>query len=88
MSDKQFFSVEVTYYSQDNEIKLFRLTNLDAKTLYDFRTNAFSAGIYRKYDADTGEVISPYRIHSMMVYRQSHFFNADDAGKKLIHPKK
>jgi hypothetical protein len=58
---------------------------LTAVKLREFRESVFSAGAYRRIDDDTGEVISPFRIRAIMVYRQSHFFNAAEEDKPLTN---
>jgi hypothetical protein len=79
----KFYCVVVSYKS-DNEYKLFRISNLTGKALKEFRENLCTAGVYRKIDADTGEIILPWTIKQIRVYKQAHFFNAAEEDKKLI----
>ncbi len=79
---KIFYTVEVNY-KKDAERKLFRIVNLDSQHFQDFRNNVFIGGAYRKIDADTGEIIPPFSITHIDVYKQKHFFNAIEEDKKL-----
>jgi hypothetical protein len=83
---RRFYTIEISYKSQSSgkwEVSMFRLTNFTAKKLMDFRESVFIGGAYRKIDGDTGEVISPWNILSIMVYKQAHFFNAEEEDKAL-----
>lgn len=87
MKHKKFYTVEISYRAE-NEIKLFRITNLDAIALKRFREDIFICGVYRKIDDSTGEIISPYSIRETIVYLQDHFFSASaDLSKGLQNDK-
>lgn len=88
MSNKIFYTLEVSYRAK-TEFKLFRITNLTADTLKQVRETMFTGGLYRKIDPDTGEIISPWNILEVMIYKQEFFFNAEQSEKKLVYsPKK
>lgn len=82
MNNKRWYCIEISYDSQ-SETKLFRIPNLSSDALDKFRNNVFIGGAYRRIDDETGEIISPWRIRNIMVYKQAHFFNADQEDKKL-----
>ena len=73
---KKFYTLEITYKSGP-DAKLFRITNLDEIHLKEARLSMFTQGLYRKIDSATGEIISPWLILSVMVYKQDYFFNAE-----------
>lgn len=76
--------MEIEYDGKDHTIGLFRIPNLDGPHLREFRENVFIGGAYRRIDDETGEVIPPFRIRHIMVYKQSHFFNAAEEDKPLV----
>lgn len=71
-----YYTVEVNYKSGP-DARLFRITNLKATELQQLREKMFVAGIYRKIDDTTGEVISPWLIIQTMIYKQDYYFNAE-----------
>lgn len=82
MSSKRWYTVEILYDS-DNEVRKFQIRNLDAVKLKEFREAVFIAGAYRRIDEDTGEVISPFRIRSVIVCKQAYFFGPADLQKPI-----
>jgi len=89
---KRYYTIEITYKS-GSDAKMFRITNLDEPHLKEVRATMFISGLYRKIDETTGEIISPWLILSVMVYKQDYFFNGDTAklvqsAKTNISPKK
>lgn len=81
-----YYSIEITYKSQSTgawAVSLFRLTNFTGEKVMEFRNNVCAGGAYRKIDDDTGEVILPWNILSIMIFRQAHFFNAAEEDKPL-----
>lgn len=80
---KTYYTIEITYRSE-NETKLIRFTNFDARALQIFRENMFVCGVYRRIDGDTGEIISPFQIVQTMLYKQAHFFSESADLKKPL----
>lgn len=77
-------------YRYGPEIKCFRMSNIDSEALKLFRENVFTAGAYRKcegkeLDVKDGEIIPPHAIIGIDVWKQAHFFNAEDAKKPLTN---
>lgn len=72
---KKFYTIQV-YYKSDNELKMYRITNLDTSALKKLREDIFICGILVKIDTDTSEIISPWNITQTLVFRQAHFFSA------------
>lgn len=83
MSQKTFYSVEIEYTAMYNELKLFRIPNVDSQALWTLRGEVFARGARRYIDPDTFEIISPYSIRAIMVYKQAHFFNPVEEDKPL-----
>jgi len=84
MNAKNWYTVEIIYTS-DSETKRFTITNMSADALKQFREQVFFGGAYRRIDADTGEVISPWNIKSLIIMRQECFFNAEQQNKPLAN---
>lgn len=82
MSEKIFYSIEVSYNS-DNEVKIFRIPNITPAKLKEFRETVFLSGVYRPIDSVTGEILSPWQIRQIMVYRQARFFKHSELNMKL-----
>lgn len=84
---KKWYTIEITYDSLSegkNATSLFRIPNMSPQALQQFREGVFTAGAYRRIDDDTGEVISPWNIRSIIIYKQAHFFNAQEEDKPLV----
>lgn len=86
MKQKTFYTVEVSYNS-DTETRLFRIPNMDPAALKKFREDVFICGVYRKIDDSTGEIISPWNIRQLIVYRQQHFFSVTADLSRIENPK-
>lgn len=82
---KSFYTIEVLYRCQQ-ETKRFRITNLTAEFLKQVRETMYVGGVYRKIDEDSGEIISPWNIIEAMIYKQAHYFNAEQENKPLENP--
>ena len=82
MNNKKFYTVEIQY-SAGPETKLFHIPNLDGVALRSLREGMFSTGVYRKINEDTGEILSPWNIQKVTVYRQAHFFKSADLEKPM-----
>lgn len=86
MNKKPFYTIELQYRA-GTETKIFRIINLDQRSLKKFRDDVFICGVYRKIDGDTGEIISPFRIDNITVYRQAYFFSQSaDLERPLMNP--
>lgn len=83
MSVKVFWTVQIEYRTIDNGISVFRITNLTADKLYQFRSDVVTHGAKRTIDDGTYEVVLPWNILSFMCYRQEYFFNAGTENKPL-----
>lgn len=90
-SEKKWYIIDIVYVDRDNEVVTFRIPNMEGSKVQTFRENIFIAGAYRRIDDATGEIIPPYRICGVDIYRQAHFFkNPDDArfiGKEPVTKK-
>lgn len=82
MSSKNWYTIAITYKAGP-EIKMFRITNMSGNGIKQFRDNVFIGGAYRRIDADTGEIIPPWQITEIMVYKQAYFFNAAEEDKPI-----
>jgi hypothetical protein len=74
------YSIEVNYKSESTgkwEVSQFRLRNFTGQKVMEFRNNVFVGGVYRKITEDMGEVISPWNIMSIFIYRQEKFFEGE-----------
>lgn len=85
MNEKIYYSVTIEY-NAGAEVCFYTLKNLTPGYLKKFREDIFICGVYRVIDKDTGQIICPFQIRNIMVYRQAFFFGDADLKKPMTNP--
>lgn len=74
-----WYCVTVNYTTADNRTLNYRIKNLSAKKLQEFRENVFAAGLYipdPNFPGTEGTIVSPFRIGNIDVCMQATKFES------------
>lgn len=80
------FTIEVTYKSQSAgrwEVCLFRMINYTMNKVMEFRSTVISHGARRVVEDGIAEIIVPWNIISIFIYRQERMFTEEEGKMPL-----
>lgn len=80
--EKKFYTIEVQYTAQDNELKMFRGTNFNTDYVQKFREAVFINGFAAPLEEGVVDIVPPWQIKSIRITKQAHFFSKGPGTEK------